>query len=230
LKNFSNLLRAVALLKDEVSHQLVAVGFLRWKFARDVALIDELGLRDRVLRTGFVPDADLPAIYNLADLLVLPSLYEGFGIPILEAMACGCPVVTSRTGCGRRSPGAAVLVDPYRVEDVAAGIKSVLRTPRWRRAGPARAGTGGRVRLAEGRAQSRSGSTDSGRDAPGREVVNARPVWRQRAATIARVVASAVALALVVRLVSGRRSSPRSPAPGRRGSSRRSAASCSIGW
>lgn len=128
LKNFSNLLRAMALLEDDVP--LVAVGFLRWKYERDVALVEELGLRNRVRQTGFVPDEDLPAIYNLAALLVLPSLYEGFGIPILEAMACGCPVVTSRTGCGPEVAGqAAVLVDPHRPESIAAGIRRVLADP-----------------------------------------------------------------------------------------------------
>jgi len=129
LKNFSNLLRAMALLEEDIP--LVAVGFLRWKYAQDVALVEELGLRDRVRQTGFVPDEDLPAIYNLASLLVLPSLYEGFGIPILEAMACGCPVVTSRTGCGPEVAGkAALLVDPYRPEDIAAGMRRVLGDPR----------------------------------------------------------------------------------------------------
>jgi glycosyltransferase involved in cell wall biosynthesis len=114
----------------EADIPLVAVGFLRWKYASDVALIEELGVRDRVLQTGFVPDEDLPAIYNLASVLVLPSLYEGFGIPILEAMASGCPVVTSRTGCGPEvAGGAAVLVDPYRPEDIAAGIRRVLADP-----------------------------------------------------------------------------------------------------
>ncbi len=130
LKNFANLLRALALLGGDFSQPLVAVGFRRWKYAADVALIEELGLEDRVMQVGFAPDEDLPAFYNLASLLVLPSLYEGFGIPIVEAMACGCPVVTSRTGCGPEVAGkAAVLVDPYRPEDIAAGIRRVLADP-----------------------------------------------------------------------------------------------------
>ncbi len=130
LKNVANLLRAFHALASELPHVLVMVGFQRWKFERDVALIDELGLRDRVLETGFVPDDDLPAIYNLAECLVLPSLYEGFGIPILEAMACGCPVVTSTAGCAPEVAGeAAVLVDPYRVEDIAGGIRRALGDP-----------------------------------------------------------------------------------------------------
>lgn len=127
LKNFSNLLRAYQKLSRDLPHALVVVGFLRWKYAADVALIDELGLGERVIRPGFVPDEDLPAVYNLADCLAFPSLYEGFGIPILEAMASGCPVVTTRTGCSPEVAGdAALLVDPRNVDEIAAGIARVL--------------------------------------------------------------------------------------------------------
>ena len=127
LKNFSNLLLAYRAIEREFEHSLVAVGFLRWKFEQDVARIAELGLGSRVIRTGFVSDEDLPAIYNLADALLLPSLYEGFGIPVLEAMACGCPVITSTTGCSPEVAGdAALLVDPRNVDEIAAAIRRVL--------------------------------------------------------------------------------------------------------
>jgi glycosyltransferase involved in cell wall biosynthesis len=133
LKNFSNLLRAFHRIRDQVDHQLVAVGFRRWKFERDVAAISELGLDSRVVQTGFVPDEDLPAIYNLADVLMLPSLYEGFGIPVLEAMACGCPVITSKAGCTPEVAGdAAVLVAPLDVEEIAGAMVRVLGDPALR--------------------------------------------------------------------------------------------------
>jgi len=129
LKNFSNLLRAYKLL-GESAPPLVAVGFLRWKYAEDVALIGELGLESRVIRTGFVPDEDLPGIYNLAQVLLLPSLYEGFGIPVLEAMACGTPVITSKTGCTPEVAGnAALLVDPRNVAEIAGTIQRLLDDP-----------------------------------------------------------------------------------------------------
>jgi glycosyltransferase involved in cell wall biosynthesis len=134
LKNFSNLLKAYCLLRSEIPHKLVAVGFKRWKFEGDLKLVTQLGLEKDVLFTGFVPDEDLPAIYNLADLFVFPSLYEGFGIPVLEAMASGCPVVTTKTGCSREIAGdAAILVDPRNPEEIAQGISRILSKPELRR-------------------------------------------------------------------------------------------------
>ncbi len=76
---------------------------------------------------GFVPERTLAALYRLADAFAFPSLYEGFGLPPLEAMACGTPVVTSRISSLPEVVGdAALLVDPYDVEDIAAGIERVL--------------------------------------------------------------------------------------------------------
>ena len=68
-------------------------GFRRWRFESDIRLIEELGLGDRVRQTGFVPDEEMSALYSGAECLVMPSWYEGFGIPVVEAMACGLPVV-----------------------------------------------------------------------------------------------------------------------------------------
>jgi glycosyltransferase involved in cell wall biosynthesis len=126
-KNLGRLLEALAKVKDEMPQKLVIAGEERWRAKEDLELIEQLGIKDRIHFTGWVSHDDLPAFYNLADLFVLPSLYEGFGIPLLEAMACGCPVLTSTTG----SPpevveDAGYLVDPIKVDEIAAGICEVL--------------------------------------------------------------------------------------------------------
>lgn len=126
-KNIGNLLRAYASIRKSFPHKLVFVGFNRLKFAEDLRLIDTLGLRNDVVFTGFVPDEDVPVMYNLADLFIFPSFYEGFGIPVLEAMACGCPVVTTKTGCSPEvAGGAAILVDPHSPDEIADAAQRVL--------------------------------------------------------------------------------------------------------
>ncbi len=109
-------------------------GFKRWSFESELAPIRELGMEDRVKYVGYVADEDLAAIYSGAECLALPSWYEGFGIPILEAMACGCPVVTSsgRHAAPEVAGGAAVLVDPADPEAIATGLSQVLDDPRLR--------------------------------------------------------------------------------------------------
>ncbi len=127
IKNFRNTLLAYEKLYRELPHKLVVVGFRRWKFSEELKLIDELGLRDHIIFTNFIPDEDIPAIYNLADVFVFPSLYEGFGMPVLEAMACACPVVTTKTGSSPEvAGGAAVLTDPYRPDEIADAIRKVV--------------------------------------------------------------------------------------------------------
>ena len=95
LKNIGNLLRAFGQLAAAHDVDLVLAGFKRWSFEQELQPIGELGLKERVKFVGYVADEDLAALYSAAECLVLPSWYEGFGIPIVEAMACGCPVVTS---------------------------------------------------------------------------------------------------------------------------------------
>jgi glycosyltransferase involved in cell wall biosynthesis len=88
-KNLSGILKALAVLGPELPCPLVIAGRPHFKAEQDLRLIDELGLGDRVHRIGWVAQEDLPVLYSLAEMLVFPSLYEGFGIPLLEAMACG---------------------------------------------------------------------------------------------------------------------------------------------
>jgi glycosyltransferase involved in cell wall biosynthesis len=89
--------------------------------------VESAGVRHDVRFFGFVPDSTLSALYRLASVFAFPSLYEGFGLPPLEAMASGTPVVTSRISSLPEVVGeAAVLVDPYSVEDIADGLARVL--------------------------------------------------------------------------------------------------------
>lgn len=82
-----------------------------------------------IMRLGFVPDDDLVAIYNLATVFTMPSLYEGFGLPILEAMSCGCPVITSKEGSlPEVAKEAAYFVDAYDYKSIAKGIKEVFNS------------------------------------------------------------------------------------------------------
>ena len=77
------------------NQHLVVAGKLGWLTEPILAKVKELGIQDRVIFTGFVADEDLPALISSATLLAMPSKYEGFGLPVLEAMACGTPVIAS---------------------------------------------------------------------------------------------------------------------------------------
>jgi hypothetical protein len=132
-KNIGRLLQAFARIKDRIPHQLVLAGEQRFSFpmaagaARDLKLIEDLGLKDRVHFTGWIPHEDLAAVYALADLFAFPSLHEGFGIPLLEAMACACPIMTANTCAPPEVVGeAGFLVDPLSVDDIAAGMLEAL--------------------------------------------------------------------------------------------------------
>lgn len=113
-KNLDGLLRAFAIARKRgLPHTLVIAGARGWGKSRLAGLIRELALDDAVLFTGFVEDRDLPHLYAGAEFFVYPSLYEGFGLPPLEAMACGVPVITSNGSSLPEVTGdAALLVDP----------------------------------------------------------------------------------------------------------------------
>lgn len=128
-KNLDRLIRAFDLLlsKDGFDLQMVIVGKKGWAYQPILDLPDHLGLQDRVIFTGYVPEEDLPLLYNGACLFVYPSIYEGFGIPVLEAMACGTPVITSNVSSIPEVAGdAALLVDPYDIQAIAQAIEKLL--------------------------------------------------------------------------------------------------------
>ncbi len=131
-KNLLRLLEAYQeVRKWSQSWRLVIVGARNyWKSSPVAQKVKDLGLEGQVKFTGYIPDEDLPALYNGADLFCFPSLYEGFGLPVLEAMACGTPVVTANSSSLPEVAGeAALLVDPYNVTELAAAMRRVLEDP-----------------------------------------------------------------------------------------------------
>ena len=116
-KNLPMLLRAYARLKPAERLPLLLGGGLGWRGAEVLAAIERLGLGDSVKHIGFIPAADLPLWYNSAEALLFPSVYEGFGLPVLEAMACGLPVLTSQASSLPEVAGAAGLCLPPEDEE-----------------------------------------------------------------------------------------------------------------
>jgi glycosyltransferase involved in cell wall biosynthesis len=132
-KNIPGLLHAfsqVAKLDKKVRLILVGKAFLNTNIPEVKhidSLISSLGLGSRVRKLGYVSDVDLSGLYSLATCLVMPSFAEGFGLPILEAMKCGCPVVAARGSSLSEIAGPAITVSPEDPWDIARGIIRVLR-------------------------------------------------------------------------------------------------------
>jgi glycosyltransferase involved in cell wall biosynthesis len=126
-KNFGRLLKAYASVGPKRGIYLVVAGEHRWLCQEELKLIDTLGLKPWVMKVGWVDHHELPGFYHLAESLLLPSLYEACPSPILEAMACGCPIVTAnRYGTRELAGDAAVLVDPEDVASIEEGMVRVL--------------------------------------------------------------------------------------------------------
>jgi len=126
-KNLSRCLEAFNRLADK-NCKFVITGkkdnFFYPEIERQVA---KLIAKDRVVFLDYVPQEDLPSLYSMAQALVFASLYEGFGLPVLEAMACGCPVITSKVTSIPEVGGDSVLyVDPYDVDSIVLGMNRVL--------------------------------------------------------------------------------------------------------
>ena len=135
-KNLPFLVRAyhLALEKSQISHNLVLSGKKGWYYDDLFRLIKNLNLENKVIFTGYVAEEDLPGLYNAADLFVFPSLYEGFGFPPLEAMACGTPVISSNTSSLPEVVGSAgVLLPPENEQIWADKITEVILSPTLRR-------------------------------------------------------------------------------------------------
>jgi len=130
----------------DVAHQLVCVGPYGWLSGDIGARVERLAMENAIRFTGYVPFEDLPVVYSLAEFFVFPSFYEGFGLPPLEAMHCGCPVIVSdRASLPEVCGNAAVYCDPDDPEDMARQLRLVLSSfslrSELREAGLARART-----------------------------------------------------------------------------------------
>ena len=127
-KNFTRLIQAYARVGPALGIPLViAGGENRFLSEDEVRVPEKLGLQPWVLRPGWIDLQSLPAVYQMAEALLLPSLFESFGLPIVEAMACECPVVTSNCyGTKEIAQDAAVLVDPLDVDSISQGIVQIL--------------------------------------------------------------------------------------------------------
>jgi glycosyltransferase involved in cell wall biosynthesis len=130
-KNLPKLLDAFARRRasGELSHQLVCVGPYGW-LSRDIEeQLERLQIAPAVRFTGYVPFEDLPAIYNLAEMFVFPSIYEGFGLPVIEAMACGTPVITGPAAALAEVGGGAVEhVDELDAEGLGAALVKLAQS------------------------------------------------------------------------------------------------------
>ena len=138
-KNLERLIRAYARLPGRLrdDHQLVLAG-RQWPHDHPLypdprRVVEELGLEGRVVFTGGIPEEDKATLLSAATVFAFPSLYEGFGLPVLEAMACGTPVLTANTSSLPEVTGdAAVLVDPTSVESISRGLAGLLDSPEQR--------------------------------------------------------------------------------------------------
>ena len=129
-QNHIGLIRAFARLAaayPQLKHNLVLAGKPTWFTDRVLEAARESGVADRIQFFGFVSDSDLLQLYNACDTMLFPSFYEGFGLPALEAMACGRSVACSNTtALPEVVDGAAILFDPYRVDEIARAIADLL--------------------------------------------------------------------------------------------------------
>lgn len=126
-KNVVGLLRAFEQLLDDIPHHLIMIGSIGWNAEDAVALMESPRLRARIIRPGFVPHMDLPPFYCAADAFAFPTHYEGFGLPLLEALVCGCPVVSAdNSSVGEVTGGAALLSDSRDIDAIADNLRRII--------------------------------------------------------------------------------------------------------
>ena len=130
-KNVDSLIKAYSLLSTPVRNEVSLVITQGNDELRQ--LVKELNLVDQVHFTSFIDDKDLPSIYKLAQVMAFISSYEGFGLPIIEAMAAGTPVITSNVSSMPEIAGdAAILVSPLQLEEISEALEKVIQNPEIR--------------------------------------------------------------------------------------------------
>jgi glycosyltransferase involved in cell wall biosynthesis len=127
-KNLRRVLQAFVQLRHKgIPHKLVLAGAAKWRFAEIMQSVDDFGLQEDVIFPGYIAEEDLPALYGGSDVFLFPSFYEGFGLPVVEAMACGTPAITSNVSSLPEVAGeACLLVDPYDVDSLTDATYRVL--------------------------------------------------------------------------------------------------------
>ena len=136
-KNLVRLIKAYSLLRNKLGAdklpKLVFVGKRAWLYDETLRALEDAKLGDSVILTGYVPESDLPALYTGATCFVYPSFFEGFGLPPLEAMQCGAPVIIgNRTSLPEVVGDAAMAVDPFDVHAIAGAIEELVNNPALR--------------------------------------------------------------------------------------------------
>jgi len=133
-KNMLRVIQAFNAVKDRIPHNLYYTGGYSWRDNDVLKFIEDYGLGGRVIKLGFLSEDELVAMYNLADCYLYPSLYEGFGLPILEAQACGCPVITgTAASCPEAAGDGALIVDPRDVGAISGAMVRITNDKKLRK-------------------------------------------------------------------------------------------------
>ncbi len=134
-KNVKTLIRAFAGLPEKLRKEfcLVIAGAKGWLNSDIPQIVNDLKIKEKVFFTGYIENEDISTVYSLATVFVYPSLYEGFGLPILEAMSCGVPTITSNTSSMPEvASDAALLINPLNVDELIAALEKVLHSENLR--------------------------------------------------------------------------------------------------
>ncbi len=133
-KNIINILKAFEMIKDSIPHNIYFTASESWNDSQVYNYIKSHNLENRIIRLGYLSEEGLVIMYNLADCYLYPSLYEGFGLPIIEAQKCGCPVITSnRSSCPEIAGDGALIVDPYSIHEIAEAILKVVNDQKFKK-------------------------------------------------------------------------------------------------